>query len=148
MAGLIRSVVRGKFNLPVETEALNVVDFVYTFPRDKDGKIPLQKFLELQTDDSFTVPLVLFARGLIEASPATQVYMYLFDAEPRAIVLGEQKQQEYSSRNPESRQREKVIDGLTRWLGKGRVMETLGATVDREVWMDMTVNASLHSTLS
>ncbi|GFS09717.1 carboxylic ester hydrolase [Elysia marginata] len=42
MAGLIRSVVRGKFNLPVETEALNVVDFVYTFPRDNDGKIPLQ----------------------------------------------------------------------------------------------------------
>ncbi|GFR74814.1 carboxylic ester hydrolase [Elysia marginata] len=83
MAGLIRSVVRGKFNLPVETEALNVVDFVYSFPRDSSGKIPLQKFLELQTDDSFTVPLVLFARGLIEASPATQVYMYLFDAEPR-----------------------------------------------------------------
>ncbi|RUS88399.1 hypothetical protein EGW08_003855, partial [Elysia chlorotica] len=83
MAPLIQSIIRGKLSFPVGPEALNVVDFIYSFPRDRSGQIPLQKFLELQTDDSFTVPLVLFARALVEAGPATPVYMYLFDSEPR-----------------------------------------------------------------
>ncbi|KAK3726825.1 hypothetical protein RRG08_020987 [Elysia crispata] len=83
MAPLIRSIVRGKLSMPVDSDGLNVVDFIYTFPRDSNGRIPLQKFLDLQTDDSFTVPLVLFARALVEAAPATPVYMYLFDSEPK-----------------------------------------------------------------
>ncbi|RUS88400.1 hypothetical protein EGW08_003856 [Elysia chlorotica] len=83
MAPLIRSIVRGKLSMTVDSDALNVVDFIYSFPRDRSDQIPLQKFLELQTDDSFTVPLVLFARALVEAGPATPVYMYLFDSEPR-----------------------------------------------------------------
>ena len=83
MSALIRSIVRGYLPFPVASEDLNPVDFLYTFPRDSEGNTPLQKFIELHTDDSFTIPLMLFARAVVDASPATPVYMYLFDSEPK-----------------------------------------------------------------
>ena len=35
------------------------------------------------------------------------------------------------------KQREKILDGLTKWLRVGRVAETLKATSDRDAWKVM-----------
>ena len=43
------------------------------------------------------------------------------------------------------RRREKIIDGMAKWLGTG-VMEVLRTTRDREVWKDMIANATQHGT--
>ncbi|GFO42139.1 carboxylic ester hydrolase [Plakobranchus ocellatus] len=83
VASLIRSIVNSNFPWPAETEALNAVDFLYSFPRDADGNIPLQKVIDLYSDDLMTVPIMVFTRALVDASPSTPVYMYLFDSEPK-----------------------------------------------------------------
>ena len=44
------------------------------------------------------------------------------------------------------RQREKMLDGLTKWLNAGRVTQALTATKDRDVWKDMVANATKQGT--
>ncbi|GFO45839.1 endonuclease-reverse transcriptase [Plakobranchus ocellatus] len=44
------------------------------------------------------------------------------------------------------RQREKMLDGLTKWLNAGRVTQALAATMDRDVWKDMVANATKQGT--
>ncbi|GFO27916.1 retrovirus-related pol polyprotein line-1 [Plakobranchus ocellatus] len=44
------------------------------------------------------------------------------------------------------RQREKMLDGLTKWLNAGRVTQALTATMDRDVWKDMVANATKQGT--
>ncbi|GFO42136.1 carboxylic ester hydrolase [Plakobranchus ocellatus] len=83
VASLIRSIVNGYLSWPAESGALNAVDFLYSFPRDADGNIPLQKVIDLYSDDLMTVPIMVFTRALVDASPSTPVYMYLFDSEPK-----------------------------------------------------------------
>ncbi|RUS76930.1 hypothetical protein EGW08_015303, partial [Elysia chlorotica] len=56
---------------------------MYSFPRDANDSIPLQKVFDLNSDLSYIVPTVLFARALAEASASTPVYLYTFDAEPK-----------------------------------------------------------------
>ena len=42
--------------------------------------------------------------------------------------------------------REKMTDGLFKWLGAGKVVEILKATRDRGTWKDMIANAIKHDT--
>ena len=44
------------------------------------------------------------------------------------------------------KQREKMTDGLIKWLGAGKVVEILKATRDRGIWKDMITNAIKHGT--
>ena len=44
------------------------------------------------------------------------------------------------------KQREKMTDGLIKWLGAGKVVEILKATRDRGIWKDMIANAIKHGT--
>ena len=44
------------------------------------------------------------------------------------------------------KQREKITDGLVKWLGAGKVVEILKATRDRGIWKDMIANAIKHGT--
>ena len=44
------------------------------------------------------------------------------------------------------KQREKMTDGLVKWLGAGKVVEILKATRDRGIWKDMIANAIKHGT--
>ncbi|GFO27195.1 hypothetical protein PoB_005370000 [Plakobranchus ocellatus] len=39
------------------------------------------------------------------------------------------------------RQREKIMDGLATWLGTGKVLDTLTAVKDRDLWRNMIANA-------
>lgn len=61
-------------------EMLNVIDFVYTYPRNPDGSIPLQNVMDLTLDGAFLMPSLIFARALAEK---TSVYYYLFDHYPQ-----------------------------------------------------------------
>ncbi|GFO23965.1 ecdysteroid udp-glucosyltransferase [Plakobranchus ocellatus] len=44
------------------------------------------------------------------------------------------------------RQREKIMDGLATWLGTGKVLDTLAAVKDRDLWRDMIANAYKQGT--
>ena len=44
------------------------------------------------------------------------------------------------------KQREKMTDGLVKWLGAGKVVEILKATRDRGILKDMIANAIKHGT--
>ena len=44
------------------------------------------------------------------------------------------------------RQREKMADGMARWLGKTKVVELLKATRERDSWRGMIANAVKHGT--
>ena len=44
------------------------------------------------------------------------------------------------------KQREKMTDGLVKWLGAGKVVEILKASRDRGIWKDMIANAIKHGT--
>ena len=44
------------------------------------------------------------------------------------------------------KQREKMTNGLVKWLGAGKVIEILKATRDRGIWKDMIANAIKHGT--
>ncbi|GFN80691.1 carboxylic ester hydrolase [Plakobranchus ocellatus] len=80
---LIKSAVRDFVGWSLPSDALDVVDFLYTFPRDATGTIPLQKIIDLRSDTLYTVPTVLYAGALTKAKPSTPIYMYLFNAEPK-----------------------------------------------------------------
>ncbi|GFN88697.1 eukaryotic translation initiation factor 3 subunit f [Plakobranchus ocellatus] len=43
-------------------------------------------------------------------------------------------------------QREKIMDGLATWLGTGKVLDTLAAVKDRDLWRDMIANAYKQGT--
>ncbi|GFO07980.1 hypothetical protein PoB_003448500 [Plakobranchus ocellatus] len=44
------------------------------------------------------------------------------------------------------RQREKITDGLATWLGTGKVLDTLTAFKDRDLWRDIIANAYKQGT--
>ncbi|GFR79612.1 hypothetical protein ElyMa_004025400 [Elysia marginata] len=44
------------------------------------------------------------------------------------------------------RQREKILDGMTSWMGTQRVTDALSETWDRESWKDMIANAKRQGT--
>ncbi|GFR73120.1 hypothetical protein ElyMa_003858500 [Elysia marginata] len=44
------------------------------------------------------------------------------------------------------KQREKMMDGLKRWLGSGSSTETMTAIGHRELWRNMIADASKHGT--
>ncbi|GFN86363.1 eukaryotic translation initiation factor 3 subunit f [Plakobranchus ocellatus] len=44
------------------------------------------------------------------------------------------------------RQREKIMDGLATWIGAGKVLDTLAAVKDRDLWRDMIANAYKQGT--
>ncbi|GFR93784.1 eukaryotic translation initiation factor 3 subunit F [Elysia marginata] len=44
------------------------------------------------------------------------------------------------------RQREKMLDGMTSWMGTKRVTDALSETWDRESWKDMIANAKGQGT--
>ena len=44
------------------------------------------------------------------------------------------------------RQREKMTDGLTQWLGTEKATRTLATARDRDLWRDMIANAIKHGT--
>ncbi|GFO11787.1 hypothetical protein PoB_003829200 [Plakobranchus ocellatus] len=44
------------------------------------------------------------------------------------------------------KQREKIMDGLATWLGTGKVLDTLAAVKDRDLWRDMIANAYKQGT--
>ncbi|GFO21017.1 hypothetical protein PoB_004752200 [Plakobranchus ocellatus] len=44
------------------------------------------------------------------------------------------------------RQREEIMDGLATWLGTGKVLDTLTAVKDRDLWRDMIANAYKQGT--
>ncbi|GFO07153.1 carboxylic ester hydrolase [Plakobranchus ocellatus] len=82
MATVIRYIVRDDFSLTPTADILNVVDFQYTFPREADGSIPYQGFVDLTSDSSFVVASIQFAKALSEKAP---VYLYVFDHYPKFI---------------------------------------------------------------
>ncbi|GFO19823.1 eukaryotic translation initiation factor 3 subunit f [Plakobranchus ocellatus] len=47
----------------------------------------------------------------------------------------------FEGKRSRGRQREKIVDGLARWLGTGKVLDTLAAVKDRDLWRDMIANA-------
>ncbi|GFR89972.1 carboxylic ester hydrolase [Elysia marginata] len=82
VASLIKSTVRSYLGW-TSIDTLNIVDFLYTFPRSANGEIPLQNILALNGDMSYNVPTVLFSRALAKASPSIPIFLYVFDAEPK-----------------------------------------------------------------
>ncbi|GFN80692.1 carboxylic ester hydrolase [Plakobranchus ocellatus] len=82
VASAIKAAVRDFVGWPVPSDVLNVVDFLYTFPRDAAGAISFQKIMDLRSDTFYAVPTVLYAKALAKANPSTPIYMYLFNAEP------------------------------------------------------------------
>ncbi|GFO31964.1 hypothetical protein PoB_005846900 [Plakobranchus ocellatus] len=51
-----------------------------------------------------------------------------------------------SIRRSRGSQREKIMDGLATWLGTGKVLDTLAAVKDRDLWRDMIANTYKQGT--
>ncbi|GFO01374.1 retrovirus-related pol polyprotein from type-1 retrotransposable element r2 [Plakobranchus ocellatus] len=52
----------------------------------------------------------------------------------------------FEGKRSRGRQREKIMDGLAKWLGPGKVSDTLAAVKDRDLWRDMIANAYKQGT--
>ncbi|GFO45731.1 hypothetical protein PoB_007223600 [Plakobranchus ocellatus] len=52
----------------------------------------------------------------------------------------------FEGKRSRGRQREKIMDGLATWLGTGKVLDTLAAVKDRDLWRDMIANAYKQGT--
>ncbi|GFO29708.1 hypothetical protein PoB_005621300 [Plakobranchus ocellatus] len=52
----------------------------------------------------------------------------------------------FERKRSRGRQREKIMDGLATWLGTGKVLNTLTAVKDRDLWRDMIANAYKQGT--
>ncbi|GFO36630.1 hypothetical protein PoB_006313500 [Plakobranchus ocellatus] len=52
----------------------------------------------------------------------------------------------FEGKRSRRRQREKIMDGLATWLGTGKVLDTLTAVKDRDLWRDMIANAYKQGT--
>ncbi|GFO17073.1 hypothetical protein PoB_004357800 [Plakobranchus ocellatus] len=52
----------------------------------------------------------------------------------------------FEGKRSRGRQRQKIMDGLTTWLGPGKVSDTLAAVKDRDLWRDMIANAYKQGT--
>ncbi|GFO34403.1 hypothetical protein PoB_006090800 [Plakobranchus ocellatus] len=52
----------------------------------------------------------------------------------------------FEGKRSRGRQREKIMDGLATWLGPGKVLDTLTAVKDRDLWRDMIANAYKQGT--
>ncbi|KAK3738613.1 hypothetical protein RRG08_040271 [Elysia crispata] len=83
VASLTKSTVHSYLDRSPGQDALNLIDFLYSFPREANNKIPLQNVFDLNSDLSYVVPTILFARALTKASTSTPIYLYMFDAEPQ-----------------------------------------------------------------
>ncbi|GFN99741.1 endonuclease-reverse transcriptase [Plakobranchus ocellatus] len=52
----------------------------------------------------------------------------------------------FEGKRSRGRQREKIMNGLVTWLGTGKVLDTLAAVKDRDLWRDMIANAYKQGT--
>ncbi|GFN96425.1 hypothetical protein PoB_002293100 [Plakobranchus ocellatus] len=52
----------------------------------------------------------------------------------------------FDGKRSRGRQREKIMDGLVTWLETGKVLDTLAAVKDRDLWRDMIANAYKQGT--
>ncbi|GFN78770.1 hypothetical protein PoB_000527600 [Plakobranchus ocellatus] len=52
----------------------------------------------------------------------------------------------FEGKRSRRRQGEKIMDGLATWLGTGKVLDTLAAVKDRDLWRDMIANAYKQGT--
>ncbi|GFO41523.1 hypothetical protein PoB_006802800 [Plakobranchus ocellatus] len=52
----------------------------------------------------------------------------------------------FEGKRSRGRQREKIMDGLVTWLGTGKMLDTLAAVKDRDLWRDMIANAYKQGT--
>ncbi|KAK3798556.1 hypothetical protein RRG08_031569 [Elysia crispata] len=75
----IRSISQSVSPYPLNNDHLNVIDFLYTYPMDEQGKHSVQTIIDMTTDTNFVVPSVLFARLITEVSNQTDVFLYLLD---------------------------------------------------------------------
>ncbi|GFO28056.1 hypothetical protein PoB_005456100 [Plakobranchus ocellatus] len=52
----------------------------------------------------------------------------------------------FEGKSSRGRQREKIMDRLTTWLGPRKVSDILAAVTDRDLWRDMIANACKQGT--
>ncbi|GFO47447.1 hypothetical protein PoB_007395200 [Plakobranchus ocellatus] len=52
----------------------------------------------------------------------------------------------FEGKRNKGRQKEKIMDGLTTWLGPGKVSHILAAVKDRDLWRNMITNAYKQGT--
>lgn len=68
--------------LGVNDEVLNVIDFMYTYPRGDTNKPTYQNFADIVSDSIYVYPNLEFVRLLTQTSPQTDVFLYFFDNQP------------------------------------------------------------------
>ncbi|GFO42268.1 carboxylic ester hydrolase [Plakobranchus ocellatus] len=88
----VKSISQSVMPFPLNNDHLNLIDFIYTYPRDEQGKIPVEvlvvhvacqaTIIDMTTDTNFVVPSVQFAKFITEASDKAHVFLYLFDHFP------------------------------------------------------------------
>ena len=76
-----------KFHYPISTndEMIDLVDFLYSYPRQSDGRPPFQAMKDVHTDILFVFPTIDFLNRLTRTSPTTPAYHYLFDHYPELV---------------------------------------------------------------
>ncbi|GFO20431.1 hypothetical protein PoB_004693600 [Plakobranchus ocellatus] len=52
----------------------------------------------------------------------------------------------FEGKRSRGRQREKIMDELATWLGSGKVLDTLTAVKERDLWRDMIANVYKQGT--
>jgi len=73
-----------KFLYPTCTspEVVNLIDFLYSYPRERGPEPKLHDYVDLVTDALYTYPSLEFLTMLAETSPSTNIFMYLFNYYP------------------------------------------------------------------
>ncbi|GFO04754.1 retrovirus-related pol polyprotein from type-1 retrotransposable element r2 [Plakobranchus ocellatus] len=108
-----------------------------------ENKEDLQKLLNIVEEESRK-------KGLELNSKKTEVMNYKEtsshlsgprDEKRKTVTTGK-----FEGKRSRGRQREKIMDGLTTWLGPEKVSDTLAAVKDRDLWRDMIANAYKQGT--
>ena len=77
---------KGMFPLTNNDAIKSQVEFLYSYPREADGRPPFQGMVDLQSDSLLVFPSVEFVTMLSEVSPSTPICQYLFDYYPEVTL--------------------------------------------------------------
>jgi len=85
MRSLAKFAAETLYPLGANTEMVDLVDFLYSYPRQTDGNPSVQDMADVITDISFVYPTLEFISLLSKTSPSTNIYHYLFDHYPDLV---------------------------------------------------------------
>merc|ERR1712110_208341 len=82
LENLVQTSAQMYFPMTANQAVRDLIEFVYSYPRDADGNPSVKQMVNLKSDTEFVVPTVEFLTLLSATSPDTATFHYVFDHYP------------------------------------------------------------------